>query len=116
MAAHSSILAWRVSVDSGAGRASPWGRRELGTTEATLHTLVLEPVVTPQLLLLRSGTVPFAAQGHLTLRIPVISLALLPALWLSPLAVFLARALLHVFDPGRVCLTPAQRGCTSLSF
>ena len=73
MAAHSSILAWRISVDSGAGRASPWGRRELGTTEATLHTLVLEPVVTLQLLLLRSGTVPFAAQGHLTLRTPVIT-------------------------------------------
>ena len=35
MAAHSSILAWRISMDRGGWWASPQGLRELDTTEAT---------------------------------------------------------------------------------
>ena len=33
MATHSSILAWRISMDRGAWRASPWGHKEPDTTE-----------------------------------------------------------------------------------
>ena len=34
MATHSSILAWRIPwMDRGAWKASPWGRKELDTTE-----------------------------------------------------------------------------------
>ena len=33
MAAHSSILAWRIHVNPGAWWASPWGQKESDTTE-----------------------------------------------------------------------------------
>ena len=35
MAAHSSMLAWRIPRTEEAGGLSPWGRKELDTTEAT---------------------------------------------------------------------------------
>ena len=35
MAAHSRILAWRIPMDRGAWRASPWGRKESDAPEAT---------------------------------------------------------------------------------
>ena len=42
MATHSSILSWRILMDRGAWKAtySPWGRKELDTTERlnTQHT------------------------------------------------------------------------------
>ena len=38
MAAHSSILAWRIPrTEKPGGLYSPWGRKELDTTEATEH-------------------------------------------------------------------------------
>ena len=41
-ATHSSTLAWRIPMDSGAWRASPWGCKELDMTEqlSTAHTFV----------------------------------------------------------------------------
>ena len=33
MATQSSIIAWRIPMDRGAWRASPWGRKEPDTTE-----------------------------------------------------------------------------------
>ena len=33
MATHSSVLTWRIPMDRGAGGLSPWGRKELDTTE-----------------------------------------------------------------------------------
>ena len=33
MATHSTVLAWRIPMDRGAWWASPWGRKELDTTE-----------------------------------------------------------------------------------
>ena len=33
MTTHSTILAWRIPMDRGAWRASPWGCKELDTTE-----------------------------------------------------------------------------------
>ena len=39
MATHSNILAWRIPMDRGAWRASPWGRKELDMTERlSTHT------------------------------------------------------------------------------
>ena len=35
MAAHSSILAWRIPQTEEPGRDSPWGCKESDTTEAT---------------------------------------------------------------------------------
>ena len=37
MAAHSNILAWRITQRSVVAY-SPWGRKELGTTECLTHT------------------------------------------------------------------------------
>ena len=38
MAAHSSILAWRIPrTEKPGGLYSPWGRKESDTTEATEH-------------------------------------------------------------------------------
>ena len=37
MATHSSILAWRILMDRGAGY-SPWGRKESDMTEQLKHT------------------------------------------------------------------------------
>ena len=34
-ATHASILAWRIPWTEGPGCYSPWGRKELDTTEAT---------------------------------------------------------------------------------
>ena len=44
VATHSSILAWRIPIDRGAWQASPWGRKELDTTEqlSTAKHSVLE--------------------------------------------------------------------------
>ena len=39
MATHSSILAWKISWTEG---CSPWGRKELGTTERLTLTLIYE--------------------------------------------------------------------------
>ena len=33
MATHSSILAWRIPMDSGARRATPWNHKESDMTE-----------------------------------------------------------------------------------
>ena len=39
MTTHSTILAWRIPMDRGAWRASPWGRKELDMTERlSTHT------------------------------------------------------------------------------
>ena len=38
MATYSNIFAWRIPMDSGAWWASPWGRKELYTTERLTHT------------------------------------------------------------------------------
>ena len=35
MAAHSSILAWRIPQTGAWGAASPWGHKKLDTTEVT---------------------------------------------------------------------------------
>ena len=41
MAAHSSILAWKISWKRSLVGCSPWGRKELGTTERlTLNLLI----------------------------------------------------------------------------
>ena len=37
MEIHSSILAWRIPWTEGLVGYSPWGRKELDTTEATKH-------------------------------------------------------------------------------
>ena len=37
MATHSSILAWRIPQTSSLAGYSPWGHKESGMTEATLH-------------------------------------------------------------------------------
>ena len=45
MATHSSILAWRIHGQRSLVGYSPWGCKELGTTEVTWHSthmLVLE--------------------------------------------------------------------------
>ena len=41
MATHSSVLAWRVPWTEEPGGYSPWGCKELDTTEATWHTSTL---------------------------------------------------------------------------
>ena len=42
MATHSSILAWRIPWTEEPGRYSPWGGKELDTTEVTEYsTMVL---------------------------------------------------------------------------
>ena len=38
MATHSNIFAWRIPMDSRAWWASPWGHKELYTTERLTHT------------------------------------------------------------------------------
>ena len=38
MAPHSSILAWRIPWTEESGGHSPWGRKELDTTEQLTHT------------------------------------------------------------------------------
>ena len=38
VATHSSILAWRIPWTEEPGGCSPWGHKELDTTEATWHT------------------------------------------------------------------------------
>ena len=37
MAPHSSILAWKIPWMEEPGGRSPWGRKEMDTTEATEH-------------------------------------------------------------------------------
>ena len=37
MAAHSSVLAWRIPWTEEPGGHSPWGHQESDTTEVTLH-------------------------------------------------------------------------------
>ena len=39
MATHSSILAWKISWAEEGGGCSPWGRKELGTTEQLTYLL-----------------------------------------------------------------------------
>ena len=39
MAAHSSILAWRIPWTEKPGGRQPWGRTESDTTEATQHNI-----------------------------------------------------------------------------
>ena len=39
MATHSSILAWRISMDRSLAGYSPWGPRELDTTEQLSKTI-----------------------------------------------------------------------------
>ena len=47
MAAHSSILPWRIPGTEEPGGYSPWGRKELDTTEhARAHSLCLTGVLT----------------------------------------------------------------------
>ena len=41
MATHSSILAWRISVDRGAWQPTVHGVAELDMTEATEHACIL---------------------------------------------------------------------------
>ena len=42
MATHSSILAWRIPWTEEPGGYSPWGRKELDTTEATEYICYLQ--------------------------------------------------------------------------
>ena len=42
MATHSSVLAWKIPWTEEPGRLSPWGRKELDTTER-LHFTSLSP-------------------------------------------------------------------------
>ena len=39
MATHSSILAWKISWTEECGGCSPWGHKELGTTEQLTYVL-----------------------------------------------------------------------------
>ena len=41
MATHFSILAWRIHGQRSLVGYSPWGRKELDTTEQLTHTLIL---------------------------------------------------------------------------
>ena len=40
MATHSSILAWRIHEQRSLKGHSPWGLKELDTTEATAHSTI----------------------------------------------------------------------------
>ena len=40
MAAHSSILAWRILWTEELGGYSPWGHKESDTTEVTEHAFI----------------------------------------------------------------------------
>ena len=45
MAAHSSILAWRIPWTEEAGGLQSMGRKDWDTTEATEHTCSCEPLL-----------------------------------------------------------------------
>ena len=56
MATHSSILAWRIPWTEEPSRHSPWGRKELDTTDVTRHTRT-------QVYFIRLGRVLVVTQG-----------------------------------------------------
>ena len=57
MITHSSVLAWRLPWTEESGVYSPWGRKQLDTTEATWHAKSEKPskVLYSDILILHVG-------------------------------------------------------------